>query len=248
MVPICRLENIELKSMKQFLKLATHLSFLVFRRVRALFHEIVNQSLYTSHSITYFVHLWFCEKLAEKLVVLSSLTFCENTDRLARMAKCEMRKMIGEMVYEMLSISWLYTYRFSHFGMFVHNFVNYFVKLRTNHYTLFTISPISVISLWHFVKIPIIWRERWNMRWEKWFHTFFENFTHYKNRILSIFLGNFPQILKVISLDYFKENFTQFFKKFHAVFKKISLSNFKSNFTQFLWEFHSDFKRISCNF
>ncbi len=33
-----------------------------------------------------------------------SLTFCENTDCLAKTAKCEMRKMIGEMVYKMPSI------------------------------------------------------------------------------------------------------------------------------------------------
>ncbi len=35
---------------------------------------------------------------------ISSLTFCENTNCLARTAKCEMRKMIGEMVYKMPSI------------------------------------------------------------------------------------------------------------------------------------------------
>ncbi len=48
-------------------KLAIHLSFLVFRHVRELFREIANQSLYTSHSIIDFVHLWFCEKFNEKL-------------------------------------------------------------------------------------------------------------------------------------------------------------------------------------
>ncbi len=37
----------------------------------------------------------------------------ENTDRLARMAKRVMRKMIGEMVYEMPSI---YTSHFSRFA------------------------------------------------------------------------------------------------------------------------------------
>ncbi len=83
-------------------------------------------------------------------------------------AKCEIRK-----VY-----SWLYTYRFSRFDMFVHCFVNYFVRLRTNHYTLLTLSPISFIfdsarnlsyhPLWCFVKIPIAWWERQNARWEKW--------------------------------------------------------------------------------
>ncbi len=41
-----------------------HLSFLVFRQ---LFCEIVNQSLYTSHNITDFVHHWFCDKVDKKL-------------------------------------------------------------------------------------------------------------------------------------------------------------------------------------
>ncbi len=45
----------------QTVKLAIHLSFHAFRHVRALFRklfrEIVNQSLYTSHNITDFVHL-----------------------------------------------------------------------------------------------------------------------------------------------------------------------------------------------
>ncbi len=68
------------------------------------------------------------------------------------------------------------------FHMFVHYFVNYFVRLLTNHYTLLTVSPISFIfdsvrnltrnlpyrPLWCFVKIPIVWREWRNARWEKW--------------------------------------------------------------------------------
>ncbi len=82
------------------LKLAIHLLFLVFWHVRALFREIANQSLYTSHNITDFVYLWFREKLDEKLAVSSSLTFRENTDRLVRTATREMRKMIGETVYK----------------------------------------------------------------------------------------------------------------------------------------------------
>ncbi len=86
--------------------------------------------------------------------------------------------------------------------MFVYYFVNYFVRLRTNHHTLFTISPISVIfdsarnlirnlpyrPLWHFVKIPIIWRERRNARWEKWLtrwftkcHLYTSHFFHFAN-------------------------------------------------------------------
>ncbi len=86
-------------------KLAIHLSFLAFWHVRALFRElfseIAKQSLYTSHNIVNFVHLWFCEKFDEKLAISSSLTFWENTDRLAITVKYEMRKIIGKMVYEM---------------------------------------------------------------------------------------------------------------------------------------------------
>ncbi len=60
-------------------------------------------------------------------------------------------------------------------------FVNYFMRLRTNHCTFFTISPISFIfdsarnftrvsyhHLWCFVNIPIAWREWRNKSWEKW--------------------------------------------------------------------------------
>ncbi len=90
------------------LKLAIHLSFLAFRHVRELFHEIANQSLYTSHNITDFVRLWFCEKLA----VSSSLTFCENTDRLARTAKHKMRKVMARQFTK----CHVYTSRFSHFA------------------------------------------------------------------------------------------------------------------------------------
>ncbi len=52
-------------------ELATHLSFLTFWHVRALFCElfrkITNKSLYTSHNIANFVHFWFCEKLDKNL-------------------------------------------------------------------------------------------------------------------------------------------------------------------------------------
>ncbi len=69
------------------LKLTIHLSFLVFRHVRALFCElfckIANQSLYTSHNITDFVHLWFCEKL----IVSSSLASYKLIVKLTRMWK-----------------------------------------------------------------------------------------------------------------------------------------------------------------
>ncbi len=75
-----------------------------FRHARELFREIANQLLYTFHNFADFGHLWFCEKLDEKPALSSSLTCPESIDRLARMAKCKMRRMIGEMVYEMPSI------------------------------------------------------------------------------------------------------------------------------------------------
>ncbi len=73
-------------------------------------------------------------------------------------------------------LSWLYTYRLSRFDMFVHYIVNYFVRLRTNHYILLTISPILFIfdsarnltrnlqyrPLSCFVKITIARREEKN--------------------------------------------------------------------------------------
>ncbi len=88
--------------------------------------------------------------------------------------------------------------------MFVHYFVNYFVRLRTNHYTFFTISPILVIfdsarnltrnlpyrPLWHFAKILIIWRERQSARWEKWLARWFKKchlYTSHFSRFANIF-------------------------------------------------------------
>ncbi len=73
---------------------------------------------YTLFTISHFGHLWFCEKLDEKLALSSSLTFCENTDRLAIMAKRKMRKMIGEMVYEMPSIRFSFLSFCRHFFTF----------------------------------------------------------------------------------------------------------------------------------
>ncbi len=94
-------------------KLAIHLSCLAFRHVCALFREIANQSLYTSHNIANFVHPWFCEKFDEKL----------------------------------------------------------------------SLSP-----LWRFVKIPTVWREQRNARWEKWlakwftkYHLYTYRFSHFAN-------------------------------------------------------------------
>ncbi len=81
--------------------------FNMFVPFRELFHEIVNQSLYTSHNITDFVHLWFCEKLDEKLAISSSLTFCENTECLARWEKWLARRFTK---------CYLHTFHFSHFA------------------------------------------------------------------------------------------------------------------------------------
>ncbi len=59
-----------------FHKAGYALIVLAFRHVRALFREffceIANQSLYTSHNVTDFVHLWFCEKFF-RIVFLDSL-------------------------------------------------------------------------------------------------------------------------------------------------------------------------------
>ncbi len=100
------------------------------------------------------------------------------------------------------TLSWLYTYLFSRFNMLVHYFENYFVRLRTNHYTLLTISPILFIfdsvsnltrnwpyyPLWRFMKIPFTWRERQNVRWKKWLarrftkcYLYTSRFSHFAN-------------------------------------------------------------------
>ncbi len=77
-------------------------------------------------------------------------------------------------------------------------FVHYFVRLWTSHYTLFTMfifdsarnlmRNLLYRPLWHYVKIPIAWREWRNAKWEKWLlrrftkchlHTFrFSRFTN----------------------------------------------------------------------
>ncbi len=107
-------QNVKHEKCIASLKLAIHLSFLAFWHVCALFREIANQWLYTSHNIVNFVHLWFSEKLA----VLSSLMFCVNTDCLERTAKREMRKMIGETVYKMPSIHFSFLSFHQHFFAF----------------------------------------------------------------------------------------------------------------------------------
>ncbi len=102
----------------------------------------------------------------------------------------------------------------------MHYFVNYFVKLRTNHYTLLTISPISSIfdsmrnlsyrPLWRFVKIPIAWRERCHTRWEQWLARRFTNchlYTSRFSRFANIFLHSRQfndKCIPVIPDDFFK--------------------------------------------
>ncbi len=106
------------------LQLAIHLSFLTFRCVRALFREllreIANQSLYTSHNIADFVHLWFCEKLDEKLSVSPLWHFMKilTVWRERRNAKWE------KWLTRWFTKCHLYTYRFSHFATFFHILVN----------------------------------------------------------------------------------------------------------------------------
>ncbi len=99
-------------------------------------------------------------------------------------------------------LSWLYIYCFSRFDMFMHYFVNCFVILRTNYYTLLTISQISFIfdsarkltrnlpyrPLWRFVKILIAWWEWQNVKWEKWLarqftkcHLYTSHFSRFAN-------------------------------------------------------------------
>ncbi len=91
--------------------------------------------------------------------------------------------------------------------MFVHYFVNYFVRLRTNHYTVLTVSPISFIfdsarnltRNFPYLLFDILWkyrlsgengerRERRKARWEKWLarwftkcHLYTYRFSHFAN-------------------------------------------------------------------
>ncbi len=51
-------------------------------------------------------------------IVSSSLTFCENFDRLVRTAKREIRKMIGETIYEMPFIHFSFLSFCQHFFAF----------------------------------------------------------------------------------------------------------------------------------
>ncbi len=90
--------------------------------------------MFVHYFVNYFVRL---RTNHYTLLTMSTISFIDSARNLTRN-------------FPYLLFSWLYTYRFSHFDMFVHYFVNYFVRLRTNHYILLTISPISFI--FHFVR------------------------------------------------------------------------------------------------
>ncbi len=98
------------------LKLAIQLSFITFRHVRAifreLFREIANQSLYTSHNIAHFIHLWFCKKLDEKLS-LSPLWCFVKVPIVWWERRNERWK---KWLVRWFTKCHLYTYRFSHFA------------------------------------------------------------------------------------------------------------------------------------
>ncbi len=103
-------------------KLAIHLSFLAFRHVCALFcelfHEIGNQSLYTSHNIANFVHLWFCEKLDEKLSLSPLRCFMKIPTVWWERQNARWEKWLARWCTK----CHLYTYRFSHFtNIFSHS-------------------------------------------------------------------------------------------------------------------------------
>ncbi len=93
------------------LKLAIHLSFLVFRHVCALFREIANQSLYTSHNIADFVHFWFCEKLDEKFSLSPLWRFVKIATVWRERRNARWEKWLAKWFTK----CHLYTYRFSHF-------------------------------------------------------------------------------------------------------------------------------------
>ncbi len=106
-----RLNEIFLTTEWNCLKLDIHISFLAFWHVcallRELFCEIANQSLYTSPNIADFIYLWFCEKLDEKFVPLSSLKFRENNDHLrewrnASWEKNDWRDRLRNVIYTLL--------------------------------------------------------------------------------------------------------------------------------------------------
>ncbi len=100
----------------QVLKLAIHLLFLVFWHVHALFRElfceIANQPLYTSHNIADFIHLWFCEKLDEKLSLSPLWRFVKILTVWRERRNARWEKWLARWFTK----CHLYTYYFSHFA------------------------------------------------------------------------------------------------------------------------------------
>ncbi len=93
-------------------ELAIHLSFLAFRHVCALFREFANQSLYTSHNITDFVHLWFCEKLDGNLPYHPLWCFVKIPIAWREWRNARWEKWLARQFTK----CHLYTSRFSHFA------------------------------------------------------------------------------------------------------------------------------------
>ncbi len=90
------------------------------------------------------------------------------------------------------------------FGHICALFRELFHEIVNQHYTLLTISPILFIfysarnlmrnfpyrPLWRFMKIPIVWWERRNVRWEKWLARRFTKchlYTFHLSRFANIF-------------------------------------------------------------
>ncbi len=87
--------------------------------------------------------------------------------------------------------------------MFVHYFMNYFepITIHFSQYRQFRSSLIlretwretSLSPLWRFVKIPTVWREQWNARWEKWLARWFMKchlYTYCFSHFANIFSGS----------------------------------------------------------
>ncbi len=99
----------------------------------------------TTTQITTNFHQYPLLLLSRTISVPSSFTIAAIVFMFISVVAEEVRPQYGINSVDVLPtfnfLSWLYTYHFSHFDMFVH----YFARLQTNHYTLLTISPISFI-------------------------------------------------------------------------------------------------------
>ncbi len=109
-----------------------------------IFEKVIweHWSLYTSHNIADFSHLWFCEKLDEKLVLSSSLTFRENTNHLARMAYARWEKWLVRRITK----CHLYTSRFSRLANIFWHFRHFDIKCIAG----FKLPiHLSFLTFWH---------------------------------------------------------------------------------------------------